>query len=81
MIAIDLATYCILLLLLVVVLQVVILMLIIIDRGAKLPDHIDKMLRELDQDEIELLINYGQRPSTFPKTESQSDQASKPTKL
>lgn len=74
----DLVFFVMMLLLVVVLLQVVCLVLIIMDRGTPLPPHVSELFNQLEADEIERLINFGQYPSTFPKNANQSAPASPP---
>lgn len=66
------------LLVLVVVLQLCALVLTLLDRGTPLPPHVAELFNQLESDEVERLINFGQYPSTFPKNANQSAPASPP---
>ena len=66
------------LLVLVVVLQLVGLALTLLDRGTPLPPHVRELFDQLESDEVERLINFGQYPSIFPKNANQSAPASQP---
>lgn len=66
------------LLVLVVVLQLVTLALTLLDRGTPVPPHVAELFNQLESNEIERLINFGQYPSIFPKNANQSGPASQP---
>lgn len=76
--ACDWVFYVMWLLVLMVFLQLVILVMVIVDRGTPLPPHLTKLFAELETDEVERLINFGQYPSTFPTNANQSGPASPP---
>ncbi len=66
------------LLVLMVVLQLVILVLTLLDRGTPVPPHVAELFNQLESDEVERLINFGQYPSTFQTNANQSGPASQP---